>query len=84
MIHRHFEELDDAVRTRARPSPPSAWTTPTGLSACCTTRWYLGLTSQQAAVPEPAPPETRTWQAWGRLWTDDLHGPGTRTRSGCT
>lgn len=76
MIHRHFEELDDAVRTARTAVTTQHLDDPDRLGRVLHDRWYLGLTSQQAAVPEPRRPETRTWQAWGRLWTDDLAGPG--------
>ena len=76
MIHRHFEELDDAVRTARTAVTSQHLDDADRLGRVLHDRWYLGLTSQQAAVPAPHRPEARTWQAWGRLWTEDLAGPG--------
>lgn len=64
--HRHVEELDHAVRLARRAVSVQHVEDPDRLSSVLHERWYLGLTSQQAEVPAPG---TRTWRAWGRLWT---------------
>ncbi|QWZ07572.1 hypothetical protein KRR39_19400 [Nocardioides panacis] len=70
MFHRHFEELDDAVRTARRAVTTLHLVDPDGLGRVLHDRWYLGLASAQGARPE-----ARAWQAWGPLWTADLAGP---------
>jgi hypothetical protein len=71
MFHRHFEELDDAVRTARTAVKTLRLVDPDRLGRVLHDRWYLGLASQQAAGPEQ-----RVWQAWGPLWSADLAGPG--------
>jgi hypothetical protein len=71
MFHRHFEELDDAVRTARRAVTTLHLVDPDRLGRVLHDRWYLGLASEQGARPE-----ARVWQAWGPRWTADLAGPG--------
>jgi hypothetical protein len=71
MIHRHFEELDVAVRTARAAVTTQHLVDPDRLGRVLHDRWYLGL-----PAPRAARPESRVWQAWGRLWTADLAGPG--------
>lgn len=72
--HRHIDELDSAVRLARQVISVQHVEDPEMLSSVLHERWYLGLTPQQSAVPAQ---DTRTWQAWGRLWTADVDAAGT-------
>lgn len=71
--HRHIDELDGAVRIARQAVTTQHVEDADRLSDVLHERWYLGLTSQQAGVPASS---SRAWQSWGRLWTDELGGPG--------
>ena len=79
--HRHIEELDSAVRLARRAVSTQHVEDPDRLSSVLHERWYLGLTSQQAEVPAPAP---RAWRAWGPTLDRRASTRPAPTRSGCT